>query len=328
MARLDVGGVEALDDAVDETGLATLDDGTREPAVVVAVVVTLAAAEQAHAVEVGERVGIQVANLPAARDHRVEPLELADAERREQVRHAVVVPHLGVLVPRRGLTSLRRQVTRASQQLGVVAQQHSATGRRHDLVAVERDRRTRPERPARRAVETRTERLRSILDERNAALGEGGHERRVVDRTAVQIDRDDRGDVLTPRAQRVDGLDHERDVDVRVTRLRIDEHGRRTRVDDRVRRGSKRHRRHDDDVTGPDAVVQQRQVQRSRARRERQRAGDPGALGDLRLETVDHRAQGSDPPRAQRLDDELLLALGDGGLRQVNACHQMFSPPR
>ena len=83
---------------------------------------------------------------PPPRHLRVEPGQLAAANRREQVAQAVVVANVFVLVVRRRLPGLRRQVARPIDDVAAVRDEHAAAAGRDDLVAVERERRAVAER--------------------------------------------------------------------------------------------------------------------------------------------------------------------------------------
>ena len=189
--------------------------------------------------------GIRVTDVATAGDHVVEPGQLGDAQGRENVREPVVVTDLGVLVPRRRIPRLGGEMTRARQQVEVVTQQHPSTGRGEDLVAVERERRRPAEGAGGPAVTVGTEGLGRVLDEGYAALAQCRDDARIVDHPAEQVDGHDGADVTALRAQRVDGIDEQRWVDVAVAGVRVDEDGLRARVHDRVGGCRERHRRDD-----------------------------------------------------------------------------------
>ena len=67
----------------------------------------------------------------------------------------------------------------------------------------------------------------------------------------------------------LDGLFHQLGVNVPRILLTVDEDRCRTEIGNRVRRGAEGERLHDDLVARPDAAVEQRQMHRRRARRQR-----------------------------------------------------------
>ena len=95
-------------------------------------------------------------------------LQLAAADRREQVAQPVVVADLRVLVVRRRIARLRREVARALDDVAPVRHEHAAAAGRDDLVAVERERRALAERAGLLAAVGGAERLGGVLDQRHA----------------------------------------------------------------------------------------------------------------------------------------------------------------
>ena len=134
-----------------------------------------------------------------------------------------------------------------------------------------------------------------------AHRGDGVH----VGHAAVEVDDDHR-----PRAvgdggfERIGG-DAPRD------RIDVDEHGSRADVGDRRRRRDPRGVGDDDLVAGPDPEGVQREVQRRRARRQRQRVAPPAVGGELRFEAAVLGARLGVPGVARGLGDGVDLAFGD-----------------
>ena len=89
--------------------------------------------------------------------------QLAAADARDHVGHAVVVADVGMLEPRHGLPRLRREIQGLLPRGLVRRHKHAAARRRDDLVAVEADGVVQPERPARAAMVRRRQRLRRVL---------------------------------------------------------------------------------------------------------------------------------------------------------------------
>ena len=128
----------------------------------------------------------------------------------------------------------------------------------------------------------------------------------VVGDPAEEVDGHDGADPAALRALLGDGAVEEVGVEVAVG-AGVDEARLRAGVGDRVGRGHERHGGDHDEVAGLHAHPEHGQVQRGGARGERDRVGGAGAGGDLALEGGHLGPGRSDPARAQRPQDVLLL---------------------
>lgn len=126
--------------------------------------------------------------------------------------------------------------------------------------------------------------LRGILDHRNAMPVGDRQDRIHIGQPTVQMHRDD-----GPGARRDGALDHGR-VDVEGPRIGIDQHRRCAGIADGGDRRDEGHRRGDHLIARPDAEGEQRQVQRRRARVQRDRLARPAIGGEAALEGLDARA--------------------------------------
>ena len=101
-------------------------------------------------------------------------------------------------------------------------------------------------------------------------------------------------------------------IDVQVVLAHVDEDGRRAGVDDHVRGRRPGDRRRDHLVAGPDAERDEREVQRGRARGDREHVLRLEVLGHPLLEQRGARP-GRQPAGAERLGDGGDLLLADRG---------------
>jgi hypothetical protein len=142
--------------------------------------------------------------------------------------------------------------------------------------------------------------VRGVLDERQAELGQlvqvGG--------LAVEVDGNDRLRAL------VDELAGPGRVDVERVLADVGEDGRRAGVHDHVRGRRPGDRRRDHLVARPDAERDERQVQRRRARRDREDVLRLEVLAHARLELRRARA-GGQPAGTERLRHGVDLRLRD-----------------
>ena len=270
----------------------------------------------------GERAAVDGIDLAAPRELRGQRLELRAADRGEQVAEAVVEADVVVLIVRGGLARLRREMARALDDVAAVRHEHAAAARRDDLVAVEREGRALAERAGAAAAAGRAERFRGVLDHRHAVARADVEDARVVGALAVEIDGDDRGRLL-PRARARGEIFFEQ-IGIERPRVGRDVHERRRRahVGDRVGGRRERHRRGDDLVAAADAERDERQVQRGGAARQRYRVRHADRGGELALERVDVRPERRDPPRVERVEQQLALGRADVWRRQINAAHR------
>ena len=193
----------------------------------------------------------------------------------------------------------------------VVRRDRTALARRDLLVRVERE-------DGRMAVRTDwvslvpgAECLARILDEREAVSLAELAQRIELARIAEDVHGHDRLCALGDR-----GCDGGR---IEVVRARVDvgEHRHRTLVDRTVRGGDERERGGDHLVAGTDAGEPHRQVQAGSAARDPSTVLGADGLREQLLEPWPGRAE-REPPRAQRLEHELLVALVDPRRRQCD----------
>src|SRR6266511_3286140 len=234
-----------------------------------------------------EQLRVAVRDLCASGEDPVELLELPDPERGGHVVEAVVVTEAPVQEPRARLEPSLVAQRREQLVLALVVRRDGAALTRRDLlVRIEREHRRVAVRPDGPPFVPRSERLARVLDERETVLAAELQQRIELARVAEDVDCDDR---LRPLG---DGsLDGGR---IEVVRVWIDvrEHRCGALVDRAVRRRDERERRRDHLVA---------------------RAG----LGEQLLEARPGRPQ-REPPAAQRLEHELLVALVDPGSAELN----------
>jgi hypothetical protein len=190
----------------------------------------------------------------------------------------------------------------SSERLLRVRGDDPALARRHLLVGVEGEDRVHPVPADARAAVGRAERLARILDQREAVRRGDLAQRFELARVAEDVDGDDRA-----RARRDGRLDRGR-VEVERVGIDVGEHRRRALVDEAVGRRGERIGRGDALVTGADARDVAQQVQTGRAVGDGRRVRRADERGERLLELLDPRPE-RQPPRAQGLEDELLVAL-------------------
>src|SRR5262249_48041904 len=123
-------------------------------------------------------------------------------------------------------------------------------------------------------------------------------------RVAEHVDGDDRARAFGDR-----GLDRGR-IHVQGDGVDVGEDRRRALEDEAVRRRDERQRRGDRLVAGPESRDVAEHVEPGRPAGDRRGVRRADALGRELLEPVDRRSE-RQPPRAQHLEDELLLPLVD-----------------
>ena len=152
------------------------------------------------------------------------------------------------------------------------------------LAREEREAADRAQAADRVAVIAGADRLRRVLDDRDAARLRRLDDRRHVGRLAEQVHRHDR---LGPRR---DGRDRRVDVDVERVGIDVDQHRRRADAHDAAGGGEERIGRRDDLVAGADVERHQRREQRVGARRQADRVRHAEVRAQLALEAFDFRA--------------------------------------
>ena len=137
----------------------------------------------ADAVDAGDGRVVACGDVPPGREQPVELLELRQTERRRDVREPVVVADLVVVVGEAREAGLGREVARPPGERLVVGDDHPAAAGRDELVAVEAERAEPADRadvPARVLAlgVARAQRLRRVLDDRDAVSSRGRDDRR------------------------------------------------------------------------------------------------------------------------------------------------------
>src|SRR6266550_255407 len=243
-------------------------------------------------------------DLGPERQQPVELLELPDPDRGLYVRPAIVEAKPDVMEPGAALV-VAALVAQAPQQLPLLL------GRRHyDAALARRDLLVRVEAEDRRhAVATHgpplvlgAERLGRVQDQSEAVALADGADLVQLARVTEHIHRDDRLRPLGDRCLQDSG------VEIQRPRIDVGEDRRGALEDEAVRGGREGQRRGDRFVAGPEPGATREEVQARGAARDRDGVRRPDALGDELLEAVDRRAE-REPPGAQHLEHELLLAL-------------------
>ena len=163
----------------------------------------------------------------------------------------------------------RWRARRASDSSSV--DEHPAATGRDQLVAVEAEAADPPDRPDVASIERsadvrRPERLRRVLDDRDAVAVGGREDRLDGGRVAEEVDDLDRGRLPHPEpGAAVELLDDGARIEVQRLRLRVDEDRRRADVDDRVDGGDEGQARDEDVVARPDVEDPEREMDRRRA---------------------------------------------------------------
>ena len=215
--------------------------------------------------QVGEGVAIAERDRPPPRHPVVEHLQLPPSNASQQVTHAVVVAHLGVLIGQAGIARLGGPEPRFPHPLGIVRDQHAAAGRGDDLVAVEREGAHRGDGPGRTTAIQRPERLGGVLQQQHPVALAERHDRIHVRALPEQVNyHQGLGEPARPSPRRQRVLEHV-GVDIPAGPLAVEEHRRAPEIGDRVNRGHEGQRRREDLVAGADPKEPKSQVQRGRA---------------------------------------------------------------
>ena len=111
-----------------------IDENRGQPAIVLGVALPL---EDLHALDVSEDLAVAFSQPPTSRDHLLQPLQLREAKRGQNVAQPIVVSDLGVFVVCNRLPRLRAEIPDALGQPLVVGEQCPATAGGNHLVAVE-----------------------------------------------------------------------------------------------------------------------------------------------------------------------------------------------
>ena len=206
------------------------------------------------------------------------------------------------------LRSLRtRSATSASGGI-----EHAALARRQLLVGVEGEgggvaARARPRTPS---ASTAPSAWQRVLEQAEAALGGERLERRHRRRVAEDVDRQESRGRAPPTAAA-----RRRRIDVERHRVDVAEDGRRALVQQAVGRRDEAERGRHDLVAGAPAERADAEVERGVPLDDRDRVLDPEPAGEVALEALQHRPQ-REPPRAQHLEHQLLLARPELGPRE------------
>ncbi len=145
-------------------------------------------------------------------------------------------------------------------QLRVLRRDRAAVTARHVLGRVEREDDRVAELSGADAVALHLDAVGRVFEHEDATSVGQRAERLHVGELPVEVNRQN------PLRARGDGGLHVRRIEQPRLALDVDEDGRRARVEDRVRRRRKRHRRRDDLVARPDVQRLQRQQHPNRAR--------------------------------------------------------------
>ncbi len=228
------------------------------------------------------------------------------------------------------VAGLSRELADVFDQRLIRRDQHAAARGGDDLVAIEGEdagpaagpRRLPIQavaglRPTRRPPVRRAQRLGRILDDGDVVAAADIQNRVEVGALAVEMHRDDGfGQPPLPRLA-LDGLDHQRRVQVPGGLLAVNEDWPGAQVDDRVGAGGEGEGGDQHLVAGADAGMDQGQVQRGRAGGERQRVGRADGGGELGLEGVHLRPQRRDPVGRAGFLDVPLFQVGHVGRGEV-----------
>ena len=155
------------------------------------------------------------------------------------------------------------------------------------------------------------ERLARVLDDRQTVPLGDCLELRELRRVAEDVHGQDR---FRPRRDR--GLDGGR-IEVEGVRVDVRENRSGTLVERAVRRGDEGEGRRHHFVPGLDPGESHAEVETGGPARDGGDVRRLDALGERRLEAVDHRPERK-LPRAERLQDELLLPAVDPGRREAD----------
>ena len=134
------------------------------------------------------------------------------------------------------------------------------------------------------------ERLRGVLDDRDAVRRGERQDRIQFGALPEKVDRDDRLDALTLLAVTVPPGDQGARVEVERSRIDVDEDRRRAEARHDTGRGEERVGRGEHEVAAADLQRHERDEQRVGARGDRDGVVDLQVVGHRRLEGVDHRA--------------------------------------
>ena len=287
--------------------------------------------------ELGEGLVVALPDLGATLEAGLHPGELMEAEGGLDVGHVVLeAGH------RRGVVAVPR-VGEASP--GVVAQavegvaldrlrerrarggHHPALAGGHVLGDVEAERSHVPDDPDAPAPVLRSDRVGRVLDHHQVVSSRDVHDRVHVARTPVEMHRDD-----GPRAGRDGGLDA-LGIDEAGAAVAVGEHRYGSRMDDRVRGCHEGHRGGDHLRARADPGRDQAEVERGGAGADRDRVLGAG-MGAKELLEAGDLGPGSEPPRAQGVDDLGDLGLSDQGspedeepLSHLTAFHPFSGDP-
>ena len=111
-----------------------IDENRGQPAIVLGVAVPL---EDLHALDVGEDLAVALSQPPTSRDHLLQPLQLCEAKRGQNVAQPIVVADLGVFVVCNRLPRLRAEIPDALGEPLIIREQCPAPAGGDHLVAVE-----------------------------------------------------------------------------------------------------------------------------------------------------------------------------------------------
>jgi hypothetical protein len=294
--------------------LGVVDEDAREPAVARPV------GGFRHELDLGQQLPIALVDPAASGDALGEHLELRASDSGEEVGEPVVEPQLGVLVVSRRLPRLGGELAGVGDPGAVVREEGAAAARRDHLVPVEREGGNVALTSGRTVLVGRAEGLGCILDEWDSVPLAHHPDRVVVAALAVQVDRDDGGDL--PLGERPG-----EELWIEGPRLggRVHEDRGRADVADRIGARRERERRAGDLVARADSEDDEREVEGRRAARERERVVDSGLPRKLRLEGVHVRPERSDPVGVDRIPQELEFSAGQVWGREENPRHRVAS---
>ncbi len=231
-------------------------------------------------------------------------LQLAASHGRQQVAHPVVVTDLRMLVVGCRIAGLGGQKTGPAAQFGILGDQHPAAAGRDDLVAVQRKAAHPAETARRPAAVDGPQGLGRILDQRHLVLLAEGFDPRVIGALTVQVHHQHRFGQPPPPGTDRQLFGQQLRVQVPGRPLAVQEHGRGTRISNRVGGGGKGQRRRQHLIPRPHTQQDQGQMQGGRAGGKGHRLATPQRRGELLFQSVHLRPQRSNPIRIERLQQQ------------------------
>jgi hypothetical protein len=262
----------------------------------------------------GQQLVVAIPQLGSAIDPPVQARKLVQTDRRLDIGHVVLVAGLDHLVmtkahvreplPRADTETVERQPLDPRSDLDILGYQRPALDRRDVLRDIERKRRHVSERANPPASPLRPDRMRSILDNQQPVAVPQRVQAVHLDRPPSKMHRHDRPCPGSDRS--LGGIE----IDQTRTRHGINQHRRRASMLHRVRRRHERHRRNQHLVALAYPEHPQRQDQRSGAGRHAPTLAGAHIIADHPLEALD-LGPGTDPPRAQRVDNLGYLLIAD-----------------